>query len=430
MFEKLMLDDLVHWAVDYKVDAFRFDIMGHLMLESMTKARDELNALTKEEHGVDGSKIYLYGEGWDFAEMSNNQRGRNATQVNLAGTGIGTFNDRFRDSALGGDPLGHPRTQGFLTGLALVPNPSFDQGSPRAQMRSLMNSSDLLRATMAGNLKEYEICSGNGEWTQGKRFKYHGRIGAYGEQPSESVVYCGCHDNETLFDHIILKVAPSVDIDQKTRICEMALATVLLSQGVAFIHAGDDLLRSKSLDRDSYNSGDWFNRIDWTKETNNFGVGLPPANKNSQWWSVFKPLLADPALKPSSQLIRRCAAHFQSYLKIRYSSALFRIESPDFIRKQVVFYNAGQKQLPGMIVMELNSSYTKGDEGIFDPNFKRLVIVINARPESTAVKFPTNGLELHPELSQSTDYIYSEVEIGRDEVKVPRRSCVVLVEIR
>jgi pullulanase/glycogen debranching enzyme len=53
-----------------------------------------------------------------------------------------------------------------------------------------------------------------------------------------------------------------------------------LAQGIPFFHAGDELLRSKSLDRDSYNSGDWFNRLDFTYQTNNFAVGLPPWEKN------------------------------------------------------------------------------------------------------------------------------------------------------
>jgi pullulanase len=57
-------------------------------------------------------------------------------------------------------------------------------------------------------------------------------------------------------------------------------------QGIPFFHAGDDTLRSKSLDRDSYNSGDWFNRLDFSYETNNFGVGLPPKEKNEEKWDM------------------------------------------------------------------------------------------------------------------------------------------------
>lgn len=64
--------------------------MGHIMLSSMQKAQTALHALTLEEHGVDGKSIYLYGEAWDFGEVACNQRGRNACQVNISGTGLGT----------------------------------------------------------------------------------------------------------------------------------------------------------------------------------------------------------------------------------------------------------------------------------------------------------------------------------------------------
>lgn len=63
--------------------------MGHIMVSSMQKAQAALEALTVEEHGVDGKSIYLYGEAWDFGECAGNQRGRNACQVNISGTGLG-----------------------------------------------------------------------------------------------------------------------------------------------------------------------------------------------------------------------------------------------------------------------------------------------------------------------------------------------------
>jgi pullulanase/glycogen debranching enzyme len=60
--------------VETQVDGFRFDLMGHIMLSVMERARDALRALTVEQHGVDGSKIYLYGEGWDYAEVRKRER--------------------------------------------------------------------------------------------------------------------------------------------------------------------------------------------------------------------------------------------------------------------------------------------------------------------------------------------------------------------
>uniref|UniRef100_A0A0A9E174 Zpu1 n=1 Tax=Arundo donax TaxID=35708 RepID=A0A0A9E174_ARUDO len=119
MVDRLIVDDLLNWAVNYKVDGFRFDLMGHIMKNTMMRAKSALQSLTTDEHGVDGSKIYLYGEGWDFGEVAQNKRGINGSQLNLSGTGIGSFNDRIRDAINGGNPFGNPLQQGFSTGLFL-----------------------------------------------------------------------------------------------------------------------------------------------------------------------------------------------------------------------------------------------------------------------------------------------------------------------
>jgi len=78
---------------------------------------------------------------------------------------------------------------------------------------------------------------------------------------------------------VIMKLQPDTAIEERVAVCQMALGLTALSQGVSFFHAGDDLLRSKSLDRDSYSSGDWFNRLDWSGQDNNFGV-------RGQWMGI------------------------------------------------------------------------------------------------------------------------------------------------
>jgi pullulanase/glycogen debranching enzyme len=84
-----------------QIDGFRFDIMGHHLVTNMTRIRDGLNALTPANSGVDGASIYLYGEAWNFGEMVGNQRGLNAAQLNLGGTRIGAFNDRWGMKGIG-----------------------------------------------------------------------------------------------------------------------------------------------------------------------------------------------------------------------------------------------------------------------------------------------------------------------------------------
>ena len=75
-----MVDSVVTWAKQYKVDGFRFDLMGHHTKANMLKLRAALDALTLANDGVDGKKIYLYGEGWNFGEVANNARFVKATQ--------------------------------------------------------------------------------------------------------------------------------------------------------------------------------------------------------------------------------------------------------------------------------------------------------------------------------------------------------------
>src|SRR5699024_12417302 len=91
-----MVDSTVLWARQYHVDGFRFDLMGHHSVENMRAVREALDALTLEADGIDGKSIYLYGEGWDFGEVSGNARFTQATQGQLGGTSIGTFNNRLR----------------------------------------------------------------------------------------------------------------------------------------------------------------------------------------------------------------------------------------------------------------------------------------------------------------------------------------------
>ena len=162
MMEKLMIDSVVTWAREYKVDGFRFDLMGHHSKQNMLNLRAALDALTLEKDGVDGKSIYLYGEGWNFGEVANNARFVQATQANMAGTGIGTFNDRLRDAVRGGGPFDGGddlvRNQGLINGLWYDPNEKVQgPGGPSEADRKaeLLLSADQVRVGLAGNLADY-----------------------------------------------------------------------------------------------------------------------------------------------------------------------------------------------------------------------------------------------------------------------------------
>ncbi|MEJ5223246.1 MAG: pullulanase-type alpha-1,6-glucosidase [Anaerolineales bacterium] len=421
MMRKLMVDSIVTWAREYKVDGFRFDLMGHHMLADMLAVRAALDALTLEKDGVDGKAIYVYGEGWNFGEVANGARGTQAIQANIGGTGIGVFNDRLRDGVRGGGPFDDPRLQGFSTGLYFTPNAN-EKRPADAQLLKLLDYADWIRLGMAGNLRDYQIVRNNGDLVPGRLVLYNGSATAYTLDPQENIVYVSAHDNETLWDAINLKAPAEATLAERIRMNNIALSITMFSQGVPFFHAGDDILRSKSLDRNSYNSGDWFNKLDWTYESNNWGVGLPPEGSSN--WDIFRPILANPALKPTKADITFTAAVFRELLQIRKSSALFRLRTGADVQNAVSFYNTGKEQIPGLIVMDIK------DTGNFDPIYNEIVVLVNASPEAVTFghsDFAGKGFELHPVLQNSVDAVVREASFSGDTFSVPGRTTAVFV---
>ncbi|KAI3989576.1 hypothetical protein MKX01_036185, partial [Papaver californicum] len=159
MVERLIVDGLLCWAVDYKVDGFRFDLMGHIMKRTMLKAQSALHSLAKDQSGVDGPKIYIYGEGWDFGEVAKNGHGVNASQFNICCTSIGR---QYSHAVIGGSPFGHPLQQGFVTGLSFQPN-GHDHGAKIVVENMLSVSQDHIQVAMAGNLRDFVLTSHQGE---------------------------------------------------------------------------------------------------------------------------------------------------------------------------------------------------------------------------------------------------------------------------
>jgi pullulanase-type alpha-1,6-glucosidase len=426
MMEKLMVDSVVQWARQYKVDGFRFDIMGFHLKSNMLKVRAALNALTLAKDGVDGKSIYVYGEAWNFGVMANNGRGVNAIQVNMAGTGIGSFSDRIRDAVRGGGPFSPRRDQGFATGLYVEPNGTFG-GSAGEEKAALLRLTDLVRLGLAGNIASYPIVDASGATKPGSEVDYFGMPGAYGAQPEDTIQYIGVHDDPDWFDAMNIKLKATVPRADRVRMHRLGLDIVALSQGVPFFMAGDEILRSKSEDRNSYDSGDWFNRIDWTLKSNNWGVGLPPANGNQDDWSIIAPALADPNLKPTSSDISGTYRHMLEMLVIRKTSKLFRLRSADAIKKAVSFYNVGPSQIPGLIVERIvnNDKFCIGAS--------QAVVAINATPQRKDFSdsaFKRQSLFLHPVQMFSEDPVVrtSKFERRTGTFTIPARTTAVFIE--
>jgi pullulanase len=422
MFAKLMIDNVVQNAIQYKIDGFRFDDMSLHFVSNMADIKNALRSLTLEKDGVDGSKIYIYGEGFLNAETA--ALGVNATQANLYGYGIGTFNDRIRDGIRGGNSFDNTieQVQGFATGLFTDPSyyTTTTLGESLAAQQSTLNQeADWIRLGLAGNLRDFTFVDSAGATVAGSQISYDGQPAGYAASPIEAVNYCSVHDNQPLFDAIQLKSAiPGTtstngdNIATRTRRQVLAMSVIALGQGIPFFFGGDDLLRSKDMDDNSYNSGDWFNKVNWTlaeeehnpslasQESNNWGIGLPLQNVNGGQWSFMQPLLANPALTPTPQNISSAAEAFKMLLHIRGSSALFHMATLQEVQNNLQFLNTGTTQIPGLIVMTLN------DHGRDYGSYHQVVVVINAT--LNPISFQNDqlrglGLYLHPEEARSTD---------------------------
>lgn len=227
---------------------------------------------------------------------------------------------------------------------------------------------------------------------------YNSAPAGYTADPQENIVYVSAHDNQTLFDAIQAKAPAQAGIVDRVRMNNLAVSLVMLSQGIPFFHAGDDILRSKSFNPNSYNSGDWYNRLDWTYESNNWGAGLPL--EGTAQWEIYEPLLADPDLGASKEEIEFASVVFREFLQIRKSSKLFRLETADQVKDVVSFPNTGPDPTPGLIVMHLN------DRDDIDPQYKEIVVLFNAHPDEVLFSDPAlveKAFVLHPVQQSSRD---------------------------
>ncbi|GAA2401787.1 pullulanase-type alpha-1,6-glucosidase [Streptomyces glaucosporus] len=420
MMGKLTVDSIVTWAKQYKVDGFRFDLMGHHPKENILAVRKALDALTLEKDGVDGRSIVLYGEGWNFGEVADDARFVQATQKNMAGTGIATFSDRARDAVRGGGPFdADPGVQGFASGLYTDPNPSDANGSRTEQRERLLHYQDLIKVGLSGNLADYTFTDTDGRRVKGSQVDYNGSPAGYADAPGDALAYADAHDNETLYDALAFKLPKDTPAADRARMQVVAMATAALSQGPVLSQAGTDLLRSKSLDRNSYDSGDWYNAIHWNcRDGNGFGRGLPPAWDNQDKWSYARPLLTAEGLTPSCREIEGASAAYRDLLTIRSTEKVFDQATAAGVQQALSFPLSGEDETPGVITMRLKDG---GDD---------LVVVFNATPErqtQTVESLKGASHTLHPAQASGSDPVVKTAAFDADKgaFTVPPRTVAV-----
>ncbi|MGH8084545.1 MAG: alpha-1,6-glucosidase domain-containing protein [Lysobacter sp.] len=435
MTGKLMLDSAALWARHYRIDSFRFDLMGH-------QPRNVMEHLQQRVDEAAGRHVNLIGEGWNFGEVADGARFVQASQLSLQGSGIGTFSDRARDAIRGGgagDKGAAMFTQGYVNGLHYAPNTAAATAAPAASgalgeseadsRNALLHAADLVRAGLAGTLADYVITDATGATIPLSQLDYKGQPAGYAAQPGEVVNYIENHDNQTLFDVNAFKLPLDTSCEDRARVQVLAFALNAFSQGIAYFHAGGELLRSKSLDRNSFDSGDWFNRLDWTGADNHFGTGLPPAPDNRESWPQMAPLLAEPDIKPTAHEIAFTRDAFEDLLRIRDSSTLFRLRSADDVKQRLRFHNTGPQQNPLVIAGHLDGAGYPG------AGFAEVLYLVNVSPQPQTLVIPEAAgkrYTLHP--VHSADIAAdrrpreaAQYDTGSGRFVVPARTAMVYV---
>ena len=218
MVQKLIVDSLIYWAKEYHIDGFRFDLMN-VIAERLKEIRPD---------------IYLYGEGWNGgpSSLAEEKRAFKASAKKMPG--IGMFNDDIRDTIKGS--VFYDDHLGFVNGGTHLEN--------------------ALRYGITGAVAHPQVdydAYGSKPWAK---------------EPGQSINYVSCHDNYTLWDKLSVS-CPEASEEKKKAMNRLCAAIVFTSQGVPFIQAGEEFLRSKPLPEkkgfaeNSYNMPDEVNSIKW-----------------------------------------------------------------------------------------------------------------------------------------------------------------------
>ncbi len=229
MARKYIIDSLCYLAAEYKLDGFRFDLMGLLDTETLNFAAKKLREINPD--------IILYGEGWTGGSCPLEEF-RRAIKFNARNVPeFAMFSDDFRDKVKGS--VFDDRSYGYINGAA--------SGNMAWQMRSVYCGGVY---HPEGGRSEHEY------WT---------------DSPCQCVNYVEAHDNLTFWDKLTMSM-PGAPTEVLTACDKLGAAMVLLSQGIPFMQAGQEFLRSKphpngGFVHDSYNSPDSINGLKWSQVT-------------------------------------------------------------------------------------------------------------------------------------------------------------------
>lgn len=231
MMRKYIVESVKYWANEYHLDGFRFDLMGIHDISTM-------NLVAEELHKVD-TTIFIYGEGWTAGDsplpVEKGTIKHNMPKVH----GIAAFSDDIRDGIKG--HWNDLKTKGFVSG-----EPHMEESVKFG----------IVAATQHPQVDYMAVNYSDAYWSS---------------FPTQTINYVSCHDNNTLWDKLLISV-PEASRTDRIRMDKLANTIVLTSQGVPFLHAGVEFLRTKMEVENSYNSADSINWIDWSLKEKNAAV--------------------------------------------------------------------------------------------------------------------------------------------------------------
>ena len=301
LMREFMLESVKYWVNEYHIDGFRFDLMGVHDIETMNLIRAELDK-------IDPS-IYVYGEGWSAGSCAYPQEKlamkANVRQLN----GIGAFSDEMRDALRG--PFSDDKKGGFLAGMP--------------------NCEESIKFGIAGAIDHPQV----------DMTKVNYSKAAWTNEPSQMIAYVSCHDDMCLTDRLRATV-PNIS-DELIRLDLLAQTAVLTSQGVPFLLSGEEMMRDKKGEHNSFRSPDSINRFDW--------------NNLKRYPQVFD--------------------YYSKLIALRKAHPAFRMGNAEEVKKNLVFLDAPE----GVVAFQLKNN-AGGD------SWKDIIVVLNANKTERAINVP------------------------------------------
>lgn len=303
MMRQYMIESMKYWVEEYHIDGFRVDLMGIHDIETM-------NQISAELHQIDPG-IFIYGEGWTAGSspLPDSLRAIKANTYRL--DRVAAFSDDFRD-ALKGSVFDHA-DKGFISG-----KPGLEESVKFG----------IVASTEHPQIDYSKVNYSKAPWAK---------------EPFQTITYVDCHDNHTLWDKLAIS-CPDVSESDRIRMQKLAGAMVLTSQGIPFMHAGVEMLRSKQGVENSFNSSDSINRIDWSRKTTYEAV-----------YSYFKGLI-----------------------QLRKNHPAFRMPTAELIRTHLKFLDVSEKNL----VVYLLKDHANGD------SWSKILVVLNGSSKAETISLP------------------------------------------